>query len=93
LVAVDDIVSTLGASIGEREARQAIERALARLGIEDPEIPRQTTLHILELVAATPGSVGVCARFTRSRFLLQWAGETLERVANGINSGLKAESE
>ncbi len=67
---VDTLVEQLSQAVGEEKARVVLEDAVVALGLAGAELTREQALDVLGHVAATPGIVGVCARFARSRFML-----------------------
>lgn len=68
-LSVDDLVGQLSPAIGEEKAREVIVDVARSMGLVD-EMSRDEALEILGQVADTPGIVGVCARFARTRLLL-----------------------
>jgi len=82
-VLLDDVIGALAFSIGEDKARAAVADACISLGIHHHAMTRDDALAVLESIAQTPGVVGVCARFSRSRFILQWASRDLSEAFSG----------
>ena len=78
-----DIIAALSSSLGEEKARAAVEEACRGLGVDQVTMTRDEALDVLENIAQTPGVVGVCARFCRSRFILRWASRDLSTVFAG----------
>lgn len=68
-VSVDELVGQLSPAIGEEKAREVIAGVAHSMGFVD-EMSREQALELLARVADTPGIVGVCARFVRTRLLL-----------------------
>ena len=68
-VSVDDLVGQLSQAIGEEKAREVIVDVARSMGLVD-DMSREEALEVLGRVADTPGIVGVCARFARTRLLL-----------------------
>ena len=68
-LSVDDLVGQLSQAIGEEKAREVIGDTARSMGLVD-EMSREQALEVLARVADTPGIVGVCARFARTRLLL-----------------------
>jgi len=61
----------LAQTLGNEKAKAAIDGALEELGLGRPtRITMEQALAVLERVAATPGIVGVTARFAKSRLHL-----------------------
>lgn len=70
LTTVDTLVSQLSQALGEEKAREVLEDTIVGMGLSGGALTREQALQVLGLVAETPGIVGVCARFARSRFML-----------------------
>lgn len=68
-LSVDELVGQLSPAIGEEKAREVIVDVAGSMGLVD-EMSRDDALEVLGRVADTPGIVGVCARFARTRLLL-----------------------
>jgi hypothetical protein len=78
-VRVDEIVAALSRSLGEVRARDAVVSAANERGLSGPSMSRDEALALLETMTETAGAVGLCARFTRSYLMLQWARGTVAR--------------
>ena len=76
----DEVIAALSSSIGEEKARAAVQETCTSMGIDRATMTRDDALSLLEQIAETPGVVGVCARFSRSRFILQWASRDLSNA-------------
>ena len=68
-LSVDDLIAQLSQALGEEKAREVIADAVASTGA-GAVMSKQQALDVLASVADTPGIVGVCARFARTRLLL-----------------------
>jgi hypothetical protein len=80
--AVLDITTVTGAlspAVGEDKARAAVEAAIDVLSLDGRRLTRDDVLRVLERIAQAKGVVGVCARFARSRLILQWASNDYSR--------------
>lgn len=86
---VDEVIAALSSSIGEEKARAAVEDTCDSMGVERRTMTRDDALAVLESIADTPGVVGVCARFSRSRFILQWASHDLSNAFGGPRASSK----
>jgi len=60
----------LAPSLGNEKALEAVELAVVELGLDRHRMSVDQALRALERVAATPGIVGVTARFAKSRLHL-----------------------
>jgi hypothetical protein len=67
-----ELVELLSASVGYEKAAEAILESCRQAGHSGDEITREDALRVLELVAKTPGIVGITARFAKTRVLLKW---------------------
>jgi hypothetical protein len=66
-----DLVRMLSETLGQEKAEEAISTAATRLGLAGaPDFDRAQTLAIFEHLAATPGIVGIVARFAKARSIL-----------------------
>lgn len=65
----------LSPAVGEEKARAAVAAAVVALDLDPRHLSRDDVLRLLECIATTRGVVGVCARFARSRLILQWASD------------------
>lgn len=62
------LIPLLSQTIGEEKARDVIENAALRLGLSaHVGLTAAEVLHLLDEIAATPGIVGITARFAKSR--------------------------
>jgi hypothetical protein len=68
---VVDLIPLLAPSIGVEKARETIEGAAARLGIDAGSLTPDHALAVLHLLAEADGIIGVVARFAKARFLLR----------------------
>jgi hypothetical protein len=73
------ITSALSPAVGEEKARAAVDTALEALSMDRGHLSREDVLRVLERIAQAKGVVGVCARFARSRLILQWASDDYSR--------------
>jgi hypothetical protein len=81
-VAVLDSTTVTGAlspAVGEEKARAAVDSAIDVLSLDGRRMTRDDVLRVLERIAQAKGVVGVCARFARSRLILQWASDDYTR--------------
>ncbi len=60
----------LAQALGDEKARDVVADAALELGLTGPSVTREQALEVLADVAETPGIVGVCARFARTRVML-----------------------
>ena len=67
----------LGASIGDEKARAALVDIGLRKSVDTRAMSREDALGLLDLLAETPGIIGVSSRFGRSRLMLKWARDDL----------------
>lgn len=66
-----DIVHLLAPALGAEKAREAIEQAAARRGVDVATgLSRAGAMAVLDEMTAVEGIVGVVARFAKARFLL-----------------------
>jgi hypothetical protein len=68
---VVDLIPLLAPAIGVEKARETIESAAARLGVEAGTLSAEEALAVLDLLAKADGIIGVVARFAKARFLLR----------------------
>ena len=62
------LIPLLSQTIGEEKAREVIEDTARRLGMSLPAgLVEREVLSLLDAIAATPGIVGITARFAKSR--------------------------
>ena len=66
-VEVSEIVALLSPTLGQEKSRDVVEQALRQLGVGDGDVPPRTATAVLDLLAPTPGLIGVAARFARLR--------------------------
>ena len=66
------LCALLSSSVGEAMALQAVNQASQRLGLKGDDFDQPQALQLLELLAASPGLMGITARFTKSRLILNW---------------------
>jgi hypothetical protein len=71
-VPVQEIVELLSPALGAAKARMIVEDACGKLRLSLVQVTRHEAQQILEVVAQTPGLVGITARFALSRALLMW---------------------
>jgi hypothetical protein len=71
LAVVVDLIPLLAPSIGVEKAREAIDGAAMRLGLDARTLTREHALAVLDVLAKTDGIIGVVARFAKARFLLR----------------------
>ncbi|MEM6993732.1 MAG: hypothetical protein AAF721_24675 [Myxococcota bacterium] len=64
------LASQLAQAMGEEKAREVVETTATELGLAGSSLTREQALEVLERIADTPGIVGVCARFARTRVML-----------------------
>jgi hypothetical protein len=57
--------------VGEEKAKEAILQAAKALGLSSTELTRAEALQVLDVMAKSPGLLGVAARFGKARFLLR----------------------
>ena len=72
-------IEALSPAVGEEKARAAVEAAIDVLSLDARRLTRDDVLRVLERIAQAKGVVGVCARFARSRLILQWASDDYSR--------------
>ena len=65
-----ELVKHLSRSLGQEKAEEVINETATRLGFGLIDYSRAQTLALLEELAATPGLVGVVARFAKARVIL-----------------------
>lgn len=65
-----DVAALLAPSLGEDKARDAVESAALRLGVDARKLHRDDALAVLDDLAKEQGIVGVVARFAKERFVL-----------------------
>jgi hypothetical protein len=73
------VTETLSPAVGEEKARAAVDAAIDVLSLDGRRMTRDDALRVLERIAQAKGVVGVCARFARSRLILQWASDDYSR--------------
>lgn len=66
-----DVAARLAPSLGEEKARDAVETAAKRLGLDPRRLGRDDALAVLDELAKEEGIVGVVARFAKERFVLE----------------------
>jgi hypothetical protein len=66
-----DLLGLLAPSVGEEKAKEAILQAAKALGLSSTDLTRPEALQILDVMAKSPGLLGVAARFGKARFLLR----------------------
>ena len=71
------LVALFAPSIGDDKALAVILDAAQGLAIEGTDYDQREALALLEHIAATPGLVGIVARFLKARVPLQWATDRL----------------
>lgn len=76
-VPVSEVISVLGGSIGDDTAQEVVLDVCGELGLDTREVTREDALQILERLTEASGTVGVAARFGRSRLMLKWARDDL----------------
>ncbi|MBL4688479.1 MAG: hypothetical protein JKY37_28075 [Nannocystaceae bacterium] len=76
---LETLSAQLAQALGEEKARDVIWSATSALGLRGPALTRQEALNVLAEVADTPGIVGICARFARTRLLLASVSASLKR--------------
>jgi hypothetical protein len=70
-----DLMHLLAPALGGEAARNAIEHAAARRGVDVASgVSRSGALAILDEMTKVDGIVGVVARFAKARFLLEPEG-------------------
>ena len=67
-----ELVTVLGASLGQEKSLDAIVGACARLGLRTESYTLDETMRILEILAGSPGLVGTVARFAKARVILKF---------------------
>ncbi len=65
------VVQHLAGALSEAKAREVVDAALASLGYSRGPLSHEQMLEVLEAIAASPGIVGISARFVKSRLILQ----------------------
>jgi hypothetical protein len=73
------VIGALSHAVGEEKARAAVEAAIEDMALDRGHLSREDVLRVLERIAQAKGVVGVCARFARSRLILQWASDDYSR--------------
>lgn len=73
------VTEALSPAVGQEKARAAVESAIDALSMDGRRMTRDDVLRVLEKIAQAKGVVGVCARFARSRLILQWASDDYSR--------------
>lgn len=66
-----DLAGSLGESLGREKADEVVVSAARKLGLGLVDYDHAEAMEILEVLAAEPGLVGVVARFTKVRMILQ----------------------
>ena len=70
----EQIASLMFASLGEEKANALVRDAVASLGLGAGPYEESASLELLEHIAATPGIVGITARFAKARIHLLGSG-------------------
>lgn len=69
---IDTLVELLGPALGDERARSTVTEAAKALNL-GPRVSMAEAMRLLEHLAATPGVVGISARFAKTRLhLLLW---------------------
>lgn len=76
---LETLSAQLAQALGEEKARDVIRATTSGLGLKGPSLSREEALNVLAEIADTPGIVGVCARFARTRLLLASASASMKR--------------
>ncbi|HMY58267.1 MAG TPA: hypothetical protein PKL17_14115 [Pseudomonadota bacterium] len=66
-----DLAKLLAQALGNEKAYDAVSKAAQKLGLRREKLDKNEALSVLELIAQTPGLVGITARFAKSRFHLR----------------------
>lgn len=67
-----DLVMMLSESLGQEKANETVAAAAQQLQLSGRDFDREETLAILELMASSPGLVGIVARFAKARAILSF---------------------
>jgi hypothetical protein len=65
-----ELIPLLAPAIGVEKAKEAIDSATTRLGLDANALAPEDAVAVLDLLAKSEGIVGVVARFAKARFLL-----------------------
>jgi hypothetical protein len=66
-----DLVPLLAPALGAAKARETIEAAAQKLGLDPDALDRDAALAVFDELSANEGIVGVVARFAKARFVLE----------------------
>jgi hypothetical protein len=69
-VALTEIVALLAPAVGKKTAQDAVQNAASALGLPPDGWRAEHALSILDHLAASPGLLGISARFAKSRAIL-----------------------
>lgn len=69
-VRLSDLSATLGRSLGDAKAEEAVQKGAAALGLAGPSVSVDQAVKLLESLVAQGGVVGTVARFAKVKFLL-----------------------
>jgi hypothetical protein len=69
---VAELIALLAPAIGEEKAREAVTGAIETLGLIGGEVNREQALVVLDRIAASPGLLGISARFAKTKVHLRW---------------------